>query len=131
MKEENEIITKVFIKNHFDARNKMILAVRDAMELLTGKWKILIIGTLSFTGKKKFMELQRELEGIGSKMLSKELHELEINKIIKRTVCDTKPVTVEYEITSYGKSLDNIILEMMKWGFDHRKMIISDFKESI
>jgi DNA-binding HxlR family transcriptional regulator len=112
--------------DHIEARNSMILAVRDTMELLNGKWKIIIIGTLSFMGKKKFMELKRELNGIGAKMLSKQLQELEVNKLIKRTVCDTKPVTVEYEITPYGKSLDNIIMEVTKWGMQHRKTIIED-----
>ena len=102
---------------------KMVIAVRDAMELLNGKWKIIILGTLSFGGKKRFMELLREVEGIAAKMLSKELQELEMHKLITRTVCNTKPVTVEYEITPYGKTLDKVIEEIMNWGLVHRNMV--------
>jgi DNA-binding HxlR family transcriptional regulator len=47
-----------------------------------------------------------------------------MNELVKRTVYDTKPVTVEYEITSYGKTLEAIIKEMAKWGQQHRKRII-------
>jgi len=102
---------------------KTILAVHDAMDLLKGKWKIVIIGTLSLYGKKRFMELLREIDGIGPKMLTKELQELEINNLIKRTVCKTKLKTVEYEITAHGKSLDKVILEIINWGRDHRRVM--------
>lgn len=106
-------------------KSKMTMAVRDAMELLNGKWKILIIGTLSFSGKKRFMELTREVDGIAPKVLSKELQELEMNKVISRTICNTRPVTVEYEITPYGKTLDGIIVEVMKWGMQHRHVMMN------
>lgn len=99
-------------------------AIHDTLDLLNGKWKISILGALTF-GNKRFMELQREVEGIGSKMLSKELRELELNALIKRTVYDTKPVTVEYEITDYGKTLTPIINEMANWGHKHRKKIMN------
>ena len=104
-----------------------ILASRDVMELLSGKWKIAIIATLSFEGKKRFMDLSRaqSLEGIGAKILSKELHNLESNQLITRTVCHTKPITVEYEITEYGKTLNSLITEMIKWGLEHRKRIMT------
>lgn len=98
-------------------------AIHDTLDVLNGKWKIAIIGSLRF-GKKRFMELQREVEGIGSKMLSKELRELEMNELVKRTVYDTKPVTVEYELTPYGKTLESIIDEMANWGRAHRKRIM-------
>lgn len=97
-------------------------AVNDTLDMLQGKWKISIISSLHF-GKRRFMELQREVNGIGAKMLSKELRDLEMNELVKRTVYDTKPVTVEYELTPYGKTLENIIGEMVKWGIEHRKRI--------
>ncbi|MBW8682720.1 winged helix-turn-helix transcriptional regulator [Chitinophaga rhizophila] len=98
-------------------------AIHDTMDVLNGKWKIAILGSLRF-GKRRFMELQREVEGVGSKMLSKELRELELNELVKRTVYDTKPVTVEYELTPYGKTLETIIDEMAKWGHVHRKRMM-------
>ncbi len=100
-------------------------AVHDTLDVLGGKWKIEIISSLTF-GKRRFMELQREVEGIGAKMLSKELRELEINGLIGRRVCDTKPVTVEYELSEYGQSVQSIINEMIRWGTKHRERIKKD-----
>ena len=100
-----------------------MLAVRDAMDILSGKWKIHIIGSLRF-GKKRFKELQRDVEGIAAKMLSKELRDLEVNELVTRTVYDTKPVTVEYELTQYGKTLEKVIIEIAQWGVNHRKRIM-------
>jgi DNA-binding HxlR family transcriptional regulator len=103
-----------------------MLAIRDTLELLSGKWKIQIIGTLIFENSMKFMELKRNIPGIGAKMLSKELQELEINQLITRTVCDTKPITVEYKITPYGLTLEPIIAELARWGSNHRKHLFSN-----
>lgn len=101
-----------------------MLALRDAMELLSGKWKVPIICTLSFRGKMRFSDLIQEVEGIAAKMLSKELQILEANELITRTVCNTKPVTVEYEITEYGKTLDKILVDIVNWGHAHRNRIM-------
>ena len=102
-----------------------ILAIKDAMELLSGKWKFHIIGTLMIIGKLRFLDLLREVDGIAAKMLSKELQDLEANKIIIRTVLDTKPITVEYELTEYGKTLENVINEIANWGIMYRQSLFS------
>jgi DNA-binding HxlR family transcriptional regulator len=101
-------------------------AINDTKDILSGKWKVMIIACLASFGKKRYMELQRLLAGIGTKMLSKELQELEINGLITRTVMNTKPITVEYELTSYGHSLKPIIDEMALWGKSHRGKIIDE-----
>ena len=98
--------------------------MNDAMEVLSGKWKIQLIGTLLFGGKMRFMDLLRQVNGIAAKMLSKELQDLEAHQLITRTVLQTKPITVEYEITPYGKSLRPIIIEITDWGMNHRKKIM-------
>jgi DNA-binding HxlR family transcriptional regulator len=94
--------------------------ISDAVSLLTGKWKLLILGTLICGNKLGYMDLLREINGIGSKMLSKELQDLEMNNLVSRTVKDTKPVTVEYVITDYGKTLQPLIDEFAKWGIQYR-----------
>lgn len=101
-----------------------MLAVRDALDILSGKWKISIIGALSLGGKYRFKELEREVTGITAKMLSKELQDLEINELVHRTVLDTKPVTVEYELTPYGKTLENVIKTLADWGVQHRSRMM-------
>lgn len=103
---------------------KHLLPVKDALDILSGKWKIQIIISLTF-GKKRFKEIQREIPGITAKMLSKELRELEINELATRKVYDTKPVTVEYELTPYGRTLKKVINELHEWGSKHRKRIIA------
>jgi DNA-binding HxlR family transcriptional regulator len=104
--------------------SERILGIRDAIEVLSGKWKVQIIGTLLFGGKKRFMDLLREVDGIAAKMLSKELQDLETHQLVKRTVMETKPITVEYEITEYGKSLEPVIISIADWGFGHRRKIM-------
>jgi DNA-binding HxlR family transcriptional regulator len=103
---------------------KELLPVKDALDVLSGKWKLQIILSLTF-GKKRFKQIQREIPGLTPKMLSKELKELEMNELAVRHVYDTLPVTVEYELTSYGKTLKPLIGELHKWGTKHRKRIIS------
>ncbi|MBC7848384.1 MAG: helix-turn-helix transcriptional regulator [Chitinophagaceae bacterium] len=103
---------------------KALLPVQDALDILSGKWKIIIILSLSF-GTKRFKQILREISGISPKMLSKELKELEINELAERKVFDTVPVTVEYQLTPYGKTLKPLIGELHDWGAKHRKRIIT------
>lgn len=102
-----------------------LMAVRDALEVLGGKWKIPIICVLAYYKKMGFKELQREVVGITSKMLSKELKDLEANLLVSRTVLDTRPISVKYEITSYGISTTALITELFHWGQAHRKKIMT------
>jgi DNA-binding HxlR family transcriptional regulator len=103
----------------------MIRPVKDALEVLNGKWKLPIIIALSF-GNKRFSEMAREIPGITDRMLSKELRDLEMNELVKRTVHDSVPVVVEYSLTEYGDSLDSVINELRNWGVQHRKRIFSN-----
>jgi len=99
-------------------------AISDAMSLLSGKWKFHILGTLIEGNALGFMDLLREVEGIGTKMLSKELQDLEVNNLVSRKVMNTKPITVEYSITEYGKTLSPLIDELAKWGIAYRQGIL-------
>ncbi len=74
----------------------------------------------------RFMELKRATVGIGAKKLSQDLEQLEINKLITRTVMNSKPITVEYEITPYGKTMEQLINEITEWGIQHRKHIFRE-----
>ncbi len=102
---------------------QMITGIRDTQELLSGKWKTEIIGALYYRGKLRFMDLKRQLSGIAPKVLSKELKDLEMNHLISRTVLDTMPITVEYDLTAQGKSLYPVIEAMAKWGINYRKQL--------
>lgn len=108
-----------------DEHKKEMMAVQDSMDVLSGKWKISIISSICYYNKRRFTDILNDINGISNKMLSKELKELEINKLINRTVLDTQPITVQYELTEHGKTLQTIIQNLTEWGIAHRKKIIS------
>lgn len=102
-----------------------ILAVNDTLNVISGKWKLSIIASL-LHGKKRFKDLQGNIDKITPRMLSKELKELELNGIVERHVFNTKPVLIEYGLTISGEKLTNVIDPMVKWGLEHRKVTISE-----
>ena len=100
-----------------------VLALNDTLNVMNGKWKLPIIASLMFE-KKRFKELERDIPKITPRMLSKELKDLELNGMVRRTVYDSIPVTVEYELTKSGMSLSEVLESMMVWGVEHRKNMI-------
>ncbi|MBT1701033.1 helix-turn-helix transcriptional regulator [Fulvivirgaceae bacterium PWU4] len=99
---------------------KTMLSIRDALEAVEGRWKLLILFALS-EKPKRFKQIAKEVNGITDKTLSKELKNLEANKLIRRDVYDTFPPTVEYSITPHGMSLEKVLDELHFWGLSHRK----------
>jgi DNA-binding HxlR family transcriptional regulator len=118
------VSAKETIEHPCEDHTHNMLAMRDAMDVLGGKWRLPIVGILSFKGKMRFTEILRSVPGIGAKMLSKELQDLEANQLLTRTVKQTKPITVEYELTDYGRNLINLIHEIVTWGKGHREKIM-------
>jgi DNA-binding HxlR family transcriptional regulator len=104
-----------------------LLPVRDALEVLNGKWKIPLIIALS-QGNYRFRELHRQVNGITTRMLSKELKELELHGLATRTVYDSAPVIVEYALTNHGRSLQPVVDALYKWGSIHREKFIKKSK---
>lgn len=107
-------------------QKKRMRAVQDSMEVLNGKWKISIISSICCYGKRRFTDILSDIEGISNRMLSKELKELEINQLVKRTVLDTQPITVQYELTEHGNTLQTVISNLTDWGIVHRKQIVGE-----
>lgn len=100
-----------------------MLSIKDVLEALEGKWKLLILFALH-DKPKRFKQISREVKGITDKMLSKELKRLEENKLIQRTVYNTFPPKVEYSIPAHGRSLEKVLDELHFWGLKHRKEVI-------
>jgi DNA-binding HxlR family transcriptional regulator len=98
------------------------LALWDAIELLSGKWKVCILQNLLF-GTMRFKDLQENVCGITPKILSKELQALEMNLLITRTVNDTKPVTVSHALTQHAQATKKVIEALLQFGFEHRRLI--------
>ncbi len=100
----------------------MLMASRDALDVIQGKWRIPIIISLTY-GNKRFGEIKNDIKDISPKMLSQELKELERNQLISRTLYDSMPVTVEYALTPLGKSMQRLLKELLEWGIHFRKEV--------
>ena len=96
--------------------------VIDALYVLNGKWKLAVILCL-VRSSKRFNEIQHEVTGISSKVLAKELKDLELNDFITRNVYPTTPVSIIYEATDYSRTLKNVIGELSIWGQQHREKV--------
>ncbi len=104
-------------------RNKLG-AVGDALYVIGGKWKLRIIIALE-QGHKRFNEIQRAVTGISARVLSHELKELEINGFVQRKVFADTPVVIEYELTQYSSTLEEVLDALSRWGEMHQRRIRS------
>ncbi len=93
-------------------------ALQEILSVIGGKWAMSIIYAL-FPGKRRFSELERLIPGINTRMLVKELKNMESNGIVVRKVYATVPPTVEYTLTEKGKKLEPIINELYRWGTEY------------
>ncbi len=96
--------------------------IHDTLYVISGKWKMLIIVSLR-NGNKRYREIAKSIPRITFRMLSKELKEMELNKLVSRTVHNDIPVLIEYELTDYAKTLWPLLTEMINWGKQHRTVI--------
>jgi DNA-binding HxlR family transcriptional regulator len=115
-----ELVRKCFDK---DSCKERTLALRDAIELLSGKWKFCILLNLWSYETMRFKDLLEFVVGISPKILSKELQELEENLLITRTVNNTKPVTVAYSLTKHAIETQPVLRALIDFGIKHRKAI--------
>lgn len=99
-----------------------VQALQDTMYVIGGKWRLLIINSIC-NGNRRFRDIQRSIPGISTRMLSRELKDMEANQLIERTEKIGNSVLVEYTETDYCLSFGAIILEMIIWGKIHRERI--------
>jgi DNA-binding HxlR family transcriptional regulator len=108
---------------HFPSKcNSVIGPLRDALEVVNGKWKLQILVAIR-SGNHRFRDIERSIPLLSSKVLSKELKDLEAHHLISRTVHEGPPVTVEYEALPYALTLDPVIFALRDWGVAHRQKI--------
>ena len=87
----------------------------NAMNVIGGKWKIVILGHL-LKKEKRFGELKRSIQGVTQKMLTQQLRELENDGIVHREIYKEIPPKVEYSLTDFGRSLEPIINQLWVFG---------------
>lgn len=88
---------------------------KSASDLLSKKWTLLMIRIL-LGGKKRFGEFKQQLPDVSDRLLSERLKELEDLGIIYRTVHNTKPVLIEYELSAKGLALEPVVEAVQNWG---------------
>lgn len=92
--------------------------VEAALDVIGGKWKPLILWALG-DNVMRFSELQKSLPGVNTKMLTKQLRELEEDGVITRKVYPEVPPRVEYAITDFGRTLIPILQALCTWGSEY------------
>jgi DNA-binding HxlR family transcriptional regulator len=81
-----------------------------ALNLLAQKWLVHIVWYLGRTETLRFAELQRQLPGkVSAKVLSARLKQLEVLGMVERHDKGTSPPHVEYRLTSYGRSVNDLL----------------------
>lgn len=95
--------------------------VDDALNIIVGKWKPVILFHLMENESQRFNELKRKMPGITQKMLTSQLRQLEEEDIVSRKVYPQVPPKVEYSITPYGRTLEPVLEAMHKWGVNHHQ----------
>lgn len=106
-----------------DECKRRLMAIRDTLDLIGGKWKISIIACLN-TRSMRFGELVCEIKGISSKVLSEELKTLEMNHIISKKLINPRSKSVKYYITEHGRMLEPLTKSIANWGALHRSKVI-------
>ena len=90
-------------------------AVEQALKILAGKWKLLLLFHL-FGGKVlRFSELERAIPAITQKMLIQQLRQMERDGIVRRIVHPQVPPKVEYGLTEWGQALCPVLDALLKW----------------
>lgn len=101
-----------------------IKPVRDALDMINGKWKLPVIISITL-GNERFTDIQNSIPGISPKVLAKELKELEQNQLINRIVTADYPVKISYKAEPYAATLTPIIYALKEWGEKHRQKIFN------
>lgn len=97
-------------------RGPYFCGVDAAMDVVSGKWKSLIIWELHTSGVRRFGELRRGLPGVSEKMLIQHLREMEEDGLVHREVYREVPPKVEYSLTEHGVSLNTALTALGTWG---------------
>jgi DNA-binding HxlR family transcriptional regulator len=102
-----------------------ICGIDAALDVVSGKWKGLVLWELYAHGTRRFAELRRGLPGVSEKMLTQHLRQMEQDGLVHREVYAEVPPKVEYSLTEEGTSLNEALRPLGKWGRErlHRERL--------
>ena len=92
---------------------KELLFLNDALNFLQKKWVMDLIYIIRIKGKPFFNDIRRALPSINSRTLTTRLKEFEQNNILTRTVSNTQPIRVSYELTDLGNGVYELLLPLL------------------
>ncbi|MEV8315027.1 helix-turn-helix domain-containing protein [Streptomyces sp. NPDC059900] len=110
---------------------------RQLLERISDKWVALVLAALGGDGPRpgvpsagepqpmRFSELSRRISGVSQKMLTQTLRSLERDGMVTRTVTPTVPVTVTYELTDLGRSLQGVMRGIKDWAEGHMTEVLT------
>ncbi|ROT26253.1 helix-turn-helix domain-containing protein [Micromonospora sp. HM5-17] len=107
-------------------RGPYICGIDAAMDVVSGKWKSLILWELDTHGTRRFGELKRGLPGVSEKMLIQHLREMEEDGLVHREVYREVPPRVEYSLTVHGRSLNEALRPLGEWGSQRRARLAAE-----
>ncbi|WP_335936678.1 winged helix-turn-helix transcriptional regulator [Streptomyces sp. PTD5-9] len=93
-----------------------ICGIDTAMEVIGGKWKVLVLWALHENPCLRFGRLRRLLPGVTEKVLTSHLREMEADGIVRRVSYDEVPPRVEYSLTEDGARLNDALRPLAAWG---------------
>jgi DNA-binding HxlR family transcriptional regulator len=102
---------------------------RKLLERISDKWVTLILCALGNAGEPRpmrYSELSRLLAGVSQKMLTQTLRSMERDGLITRTATPTVPVTVTYELTGLGLSLQQMVRGIKDWAESHMDDVLAN-----
>jgi DNA-binding HxlR family transcriptional regulator len=94
------------------------LQSRDAIELLSNKWRVTILHLLN-GGTLRAGQIQRAMDNVSTKVLTQTLRGLERDGLVQRRVHNVIPPHVEYQLTAMGKSVIPHLRRLCHWAREH------------
>jgi DNA-binding HxlR family transcriptional regulator len=90
--------------------------VEEAIRVLEGRWKMLIVAHLYGEGLMRFSQLRRAIPQVSQKMLIQQLRGLEQDGVVTRTIHPQIPPRVDYELSETGRALGPVFLALLDWA---------------
>jgi DNA-binding HxlR family transcriptional regulator len=97
-------------------RGPYVCGLDAAMDVVSGKWKSLILWELEDHGVRRYAALKRGLPGVSDKVLAQQLREMEADGLLRREVFPEVPPRVEYSLTEHGSALNTALESLGDWG---------------
>jgi DNA-binding HxlR family transcriptional regulator len=111
-------MSKKVMDDTYEVKN-LICAIRYAIDIVGGKWKMPIICMLASGLPTRYSTIKRKLNGVTNMMLAQSLKELEASGIVHREQYNEVPPRVEYMLTDKGKSIIPHLSKLAEWGAVH------------